>query len=306
VAWLSGMIGLGATRLLLAIRLFLRVGGREEGVVAEAIPDETDPVYFHQWVFLSLNGVLESFSANIDNLFLAWLLSGAAFAVYFIGSYEIPLTGLLVSVAGTFINVQIRKYYLEDDSILRMFHTVCLIQSFLLFPLFFFLQIHSVVLFDLFFHGKYGESVGIFLISSCILPFRIANYTAILQNKMKGRLIISGSILGMIAKLLLCLLLYRWAGVKGVAAAVVIGTVIQMGYYLYHSAILLGVRIYRVLPLKSLLLYFLASGIISLAEARLSSGLPVLQQLIAGAMTLLLLSGVPFYVYYRKIRRPNG
>ncbi len=113
LAWLSGMIGLGATRLLLAIRLFLRVGGREEGVAAEAIPDQTGPVNFHQWAFLSLNGVLESFSANIDKLFLAWLLPAAAFAVYFIGSYEIPLTGLLVSVAGTFINVQIRKYYLE-------------------------------------------------------------------------------------------------------------------------------------------------------------------------------------------------
>ena len=121
------------------------------------------PVYIRQWFFLSGNETLEAFSGNIDNFFLLWLLSATAFATYFNGAYEIPLTGLLVSVAGTFINVQIRQYFLKNDNILQLFHSVALILSFILFPLFFFVQLHAGSIFSVVFQGRYNDSVPIFL-----------------------------------------------------------------------------------------------------------------------------------------------
>ncbi len=185
-------------------------------------------MYTRQWFYLSLNQGLEAFSGNIDNLFLLWLLSAPLFAIYFNGSYEIPVSGILVSAAGTFISVQVNQARSDNAGILSLFHRVCLLLACLLFPLFFFLQANAGQLFSWAFHGKYNDSVRIFLISSWILPLRIANYTVLLQNKLRSQRVFQGSLVGVIAKILLCLILYALYGVRGVAAAMVAGTGVQI------------------------------------------------------------------------------
>jgi O-antigen/teichoic acid export membrane protein len=259
--------------------------------------------YTRQWLYLSLNQGLESLSGNIDNLFLLWLLTAPLFAVYFNGSYEIPLSGILVSAAGTFISVQINQHDTDHAGILSLFHRVCLLMACLLFPLFFFVQANAGWLFSRVFQGKYDDSVQIFLIASWILPLRVANYTVLLQNKLRSQRIFQGSLLGVIAKIIFCLAGYALYGVRGVAAAMVAGTGVQIIFYLYYSARALDTKIYSVIPFRKLIVFFLLCGVLFLGGqwcvAQFLPGSGILYP----ALLLVALSAVSLAVYYPQARK---
>jgi O-antigen/teichoic acid export membrane protein len=299
-ALLAALIVPGVLRIL-----FTGIGHRESGGGQgdETGNEGTAALYTRQWVYLSLNQGLESFSGNIDNLFLLWLLTAPFFAVYFNGSYEIPVSGILVSAAGTFISVQVNQAGAGNAGILSLFRRVCLLLACLLFPLFFFLQANASLLFDWAFHGKYNDAVPIFLISTWILPLRIANYTVILQNKLRSEWVFQGSLLGVVAKILLCLLFYSIWGLRGVAAAMVAGTGAQIVFYLYHSAKTLETPLFSIMPFRKLLLFFILCGVLFgagqwfVAKFVPGSGILYPSLLLAGVTAISLL------VYYPQARK---
>ncbi len=294
---------LGALTLLGILRICFTGTWEKSGTIPrrEAPGDAT--LYTRQWTYLSLNQGLEAFSGNIDNLFLLWLLSAPLFAVYFNGSYEIPVSGILVSAAGTFISVQINQAGMGNAGILSLFHRVCLLLSCLLFPLFFFLQANAGLLFSWAFHGKYNDSVDIFLISSWILPLRVANYTVLLQNKMRSQRVFQGSLLGVVAKILLCTVLYNFFGVRGVAAAMVMGTGAQIVFYLYHSAKALDTRIYSVMPFLKLLLFFILFGILSFAGQWCVSRFMPGSGIVLPSLLFVTLACLSLLIYYPAARK---
>jgi O-antigen/teichoic acid export membrane protein len=252
------------------------------GEVKEPLRTDEVLVYQRQWTYLSLNETLENISKQIDKFYLLGILSASAFAIYFNGAYEIPLISILISVSGTFIIVQSRQLDLNDSDILSVFHKNSLLLSTLLFPLFFFLQLNSNSIFEILFRGKYNESVGIFQISSWIIPLRIANYTAILQTKLKSEIILRGSIMSLLIKLAGCFLFYLFWNVRGVAFAVVLGTMAQAAYYLYRSSVELKTKIDQILPVRKLAISFLISGIVSLFVRWLFLSSAPLLQIISG------------------------
>lgn len=224
-----------------------------------AVANEKD--FLDHWAFLGLNDILGVISKWIDKFFLLYILTATDFAIFFNGSFEIPLFGLLISVMGSFLMIEISKNVSLTSKIVQLYRESFLILSTLVFPLFFFLFFFRNELFALVFNNKYDASLPVFVISIFILPLRINNYSVILQCFSKGKTILIGSIFDISIAIILMLVLYPLMGTQGIALAVVVATFCQVIFYILHSAKTLHVSVLQLLPLQKLLLRFLIAGV---------------------------------------------
>lgn len=216
--------------------------------------------FLNHWRYLGMNEVLGVISKWIDKVFLLYLLTSADFAIFFNGSFEIPLFGLLISVMGSFLSIEISRNPLHIDKVKKLFRESFNALSIIVFPLFFFLLFFGKEIFSLVLNDKYNASLPVFFISIFILPLRINNYSVILQCFSKGKKILVGSVIDICVSIVLMLLFYPFMGTRGIALAIVIATYCQVFYYLWHSSKVLNIPFLQILPLKKLsirlLLYF--------------------------------------------------
>ena len=213
--------------------------------------------FLSHWVYLGLNDAVGVISKWMDKAFLLYLLTTTDFAIFFNGSFEIPLFGLLISVAGSFLLIEISGNFHLSDKIIRLFRESFNALSTIVFPLFFFLFFFQKELFSFVFNDKYNASLPIFAISIFILPIRINNYSAILQCFSEGKKILWGSVLDIFIAIILMLILYPIMHTQGIALAVVISTYCQVFYYLWHSAKILHTSVLKIVPFKKLIIRFL-------------------------------------------------
>ena len=213
--------------------------------------------FLSHWGFLGLNDSLGVLAKWIDKLFLLYLLTAAEFAVFFNGSIEVPLFGLLVGVTGNFLAIEISANLRNPRTIIELYKQSFHVLSNIVFPLFLFLFFFREDLFSLAFKDKYNASLPIFVISIFILPLRINSYSVILQCLSQGKRVLFGSLLDLSIAIILMAVLYPLMGTKGVALSVVISTYCQSYYYLWHSSKLLNTTVLHLLPLKKLGIRFL-------------------------------------------------
>ena len=216
--------------------------------------------FLQHWAFLGLNDILGVISKWIDKFFLLYILTATDFAIFFNGSFEIPLFGLLISVMGSFLLIEISKNVTLTSKIVQLYRESFLILSALVFPMFFFLFFFRNELFAFIFQNKYDASLPVFVISIFVLPLRINNYSVILQCFSKGEKILLGSILDISIAIILMLVLYPAMGTQGIALAIVVATFCQIIFYVLHSAKTLHTSVLQLLPLQKLVLRFLMLG----------------------------------------------
>lgn len=264
------------------------------------INDDTN--FFKHWILLGVNDTLGVLAKWIDKLFLLYLLSAADFAVFFNGSFEIPLFSLLVSVVGSILIIDISANTAAKENVIMLFNEGFRILSLIVFPLFLFLFFFRSELFAVVFKHKYDASIPIFLISIFILPVRINNYSSILQCYSAGNKIVKGSILDILIILVLILFLYPSLGTRGVAVAIVIGTYCQAIYYVWQSAKLLDTKILFLIPLKTLAIRLSILVLTFAAIYFAVYGLPVEVKLITGTIFTAAIILISVYFYFTKKR----
>jgi O-antigen/teichoic acid export membrane protein len=218
--------------------------------------------FFKHWTYLGLNDVLGIFSKWIDKFFLIYLLSAADFAIFFNGSFEIPLFGLVISVAGIFLTTEISDDIFSTEKIEKLFAETFSTLSVIVFPLFFFLFFFRSELFSLAFQDKYQASLPIFVISIFVLPIRINHYTVILQCFSKGNIILWGALIDILIALVCMLILYPIIGTRGIALSIVISTTVQSIFYVWQSARVLHIKTVQLVPLKNLAIKWVLYGAI--------------------------------------------
>ena len=272
---------------------------RREDSNAEVAQDKT---FLKHWIYLGLNDIFGVIAKWIDKLFLLYLLTAADFAIFFNGSFEIPLFGLLISVVGSILLIDIAGIISAKPKVIKIFNEGFRILSIIVFPLFLFLFFFRVELFAIIFNHKYDASIPVFLISIFILPVRINNYSSILQCYSSGNKILYGSILDILIILILMLFLYPAMGTQGVALAIVIGTYCQALYYLWQSAKVLNTNILSLIPLKALSVTFVVMLIFFTVLYYGLNKTPYEVRLVTGmiATVLIILTGV--YLYFSKKR----
>ncbi|MEO5782250.1 MAG: oligosaccharide flippase family protein [Ginsengibacter sp.] len=270
----------------------------------ELVPEQlNDKLYFKHWIYLGLNDVTGVLSRWVDKLLLVYLLTPTDFALFFNGSFEIPLFGLLVSVIGSVMLIEISKNISTKEKVVQLFTESSRLLSVIVFPLFFFLLFFRTELFEVVFKNKYDASISIFIISIFVLPIRINNYSSILQYYQKGNKIMYGSLLDICLAVILMLSLYPLFGTRGVALAVVIATYCQVFYYLWQSAKVLHTGILSLFPIKTLSVTFvimllLFTGLYFMIE-RFSDSI----KLFGGMIFTIIIILTGLYLYFKK--QPN-
>lgn len=257
-----------------------------------------------KWLLLGSNDVLSAFIVWLDKWLVLLLLPAAQFAIYFNGTYEIPLFGLLLSAAGSISIVHISaKATDKKQSLSATYRKTSLFLSSVIFPLFGFLLLYSDTLFAFLFHGKYIESVPIFQFSCLVLPVRIINSTTGLQAWQRPDLILKGTLLDFVIACIFGIILYCFMGLKGLALAFVLSTYFQVGYYLWNTARLSMIRLRDLLPYKKILILLLSSLLITFSAScfihRITS--EIIQLAAGSAVCGLLILG--FFAYnYKEIK----
>ena len=258
-------------------------------------------IYFRHWIYLGLNDALGILAKWIDKLFLLYLLTTADFAVFFNGSFEIPLFSLLVSIIGNILLIDISANIAAKENVIQLFNEAFRILSIIVFPLFLFLFLYRIELFAVIFKHRYDASIPVFMISIFILPARINSYSSILQCYSSGDKIIKGSALDIFIILILMLSLYPVWGTKGVALAIVIGTYCQVFYYLWHSAKVLKTRLSFLIPLKMLISRFFILLLIFGTLYFVSYKFSVEVRLIIGTIFTIVIILISLYFYFVKM-----
>lgn len=216
--------------------------------------------FLSNWGFTGINDVISIISKWIDKLILIYLLTPSEFAIFFNGSIEIPAIGIILGMTGGYMMMQMTRSTPQKEWVATVFKENYHLLSSIIFPLFFFLLFFRQDVFVVFFGEKYLPSIPIFVITILILPFRINHFGTILQVYAKGNIITRGAVLDLILATALIFSLYPVWGMKGAAAAGVISTVIQLGYYLYQSAKVLNVSVGHLLPDAKLFVRFVIVG----------------------------------------------
>lgn len=208
-----------------------------------------------QWIYLGLNDVAGIVFKWLDKWLILSLISVTQFAVYFNGSYEIPVFGLMLSAVSNIILVDLAAGNIFDiNKIKSLFQNSSQLLASVVFPSFCFLFFYSQSFFTFIFSEKYSDAIPIFLISIFILPTRITNYTAVLQVNNRTDIILKGAMLDLLLAVIFMAVLYPVWQLKGLALAFVLSTYIQAAYYLWYTSKIINKRISYFFPFKILVI----------------------------------------------------
>jgi O-antigen/teichoic acid export membrane protein len=217
-----------------------------------------------QWFYLGLYDVISVVFKWLDKWVILFFISITQFAVYFNGSYEIPIFGLMLSAVGNIMLVDLSAQ--NSDTALKiktLFENSSLLLAAIVFPSFCFLFFYNHEFFILIFSAKYADAIPVFVISIFVLPLRITNFTAALQVYHRNDLIVKGAVLDLCIAIVLMLVLYPLLQMKGLALAFVLSTYVQAAYYLWHTGKLINKKISYFFPVKKLFFLLLLSSVIS-------------------------------------------
>jgi O-antigen/teichoic acid export membrane protein len=228
-----------------------------------ALPSKTVKPLGNQWLYLGLYDVLSVVFKWVDKWVILFFISASQFAVYFNGSYEIPLFGLMISAVGSIMLVDLSGQNDNATKVKSLFKNSSKLLASIVFPSFCFLFFYNQDFFTLIFSVKYIAAIPIFTISIFILPLRITNFTAALQVYNRNDLIVKGAVLDLIIAVVLMAILYPILKLQGLALAFVLSTYVQAGYYLWHTGKLINKKISYFFPFKKLFFIMTSSAIIT-------------------------------------------
>ena len=241
-----------------------------------------------QWMHLGLFEVINVLFKWLDKWVILFFLSLTQFAIYFNGSYEIPVYALMLSAVGNIMLVQMSSIKQDSkEKIKDIFHKSALFLAPIVFSSFCFLVFYYKPFFLFLFSEKYNESVPIFFIAIFIIPVRITNYTSILQVLNKSNLIVRGAILDFITAIILLLIFFPVFKLQGVILSFVISTWVQAGYYLYQTSKLLKIPFSSTLPFMKLFKILLIAIVVTLIGFAISYNFNYMVKLITGVITTL-------------------
>ncbi len=254
----------------------------------------------NQWAFLGVNDLLGVFARWIDKLILIYLLTPKDFAIFFNGSIEIPLFGMITSVIGSIMLVEIASKIDIKKHAVTIFNENFLMLSCIVFPVFWFLLFYRNELFFVAFGHKYDASIQIFLIGLMVVPLRINNYGVILQCYNKSGEVLKGSVYDLLIALALMPVLYYFFGVKGITLSIVISTYFQLFYYLKKSAKVLDISILQLIPVYILFKKLLITAVIYLIVFVIFQNAGLYIRLSASIALTFIVIGISLYNYFKK------
>lgn len=282
--WLLPVAALKLLLLLRAVLVFLK---QPAGNDSQAFKPKK---IINLWLHLGFYDLSNMLIQWLDKFIVSLVLTAGTAAIYINGSVSIPFVPLALSAVSnaTLMQLSYTTGKAEKAALMRQAGRLL---SCVAYPVFFFLLFFRAEFITVVFSDKYAAAIPIFLCSLLILPVRAYSNTTILQNYHQGRLINIGVVLDYIVAIAIMYPLYRLLGLAGIALSFVLSTYVQVLFYLYFSAKLLGQPMHHLVPLKNWTLKLLGFGLLSFGLYQvLSQLLAPLYMLVAGCSVIGLAS----------------
>ena len=258
------------------------------------------------WFHMGVYEVSQNLFRWIDKFVIATLFSASVSAVYYNGAVDVPFLPLLLGAVGSAALMQLSVDKSIDAPVVMMNKSGRVLSS-IVFPIFFFLVLFRYEFIETVFSAKYHDSVPIFLASILVLPFRAYNFTVVLQNKHEGRIINTGVVIDLLIACLLMYPLYRLLSFPGIAISFVISTIIQAGYYVYHTSRVLNVKWTELLPLQNWATKFIVFAFLFIGiHYAIATQFNQIQVLFLGALFTVIVSATSFIIELKNTRLKYG
>ena len=208
------------------------------------------------WMHVGIYDVMQRVFTWIDKFAISLLFASGVSAVYFNGTFDIPFLPLLLGAVSSAALMQMSGFSKKGDTeqSVAIANQTARILSAVVFPLFFFLFLFREELFTVLLTAKYAEAIPIFAVTVLVVPLRAYNFTSILQNRHKGRVINTGALMDLVLAIALMYPLYQLFELKGIAMSFVISSYVQGAYYLYHTGKVLKTPVLQLIPLTNWLI----------------------------------------------------
>lgn len=138
-----------------------------------------DPAFFKEHLYYAvpfgLAGILWTMQVDLHYYFVSYRFGEAAYAVYAVGCFQLPLLAMLVESVVSVLIPRMSELQLEKDTreMIRVTARAMQKLAFAYFPAYVFLFITSETFITTLFTKRYSASVPIFLIFLTLLPFTI-------------------------------------------------------------------------------------------------------------------------------------
>jgi O-antigen/teichoic acid export membrane protein len=193
---------------------------------------------------LGAAGVLMIVQTDLHNYFVSNHFGPALFAVYSVGTLQLPLMGLLQEATNSVLipRVSMLEKYGEHDEIVYLMARAARKLAAVYFPVYVFLTVAGREFIRFLFTARFAESWPIFAVNLTLLPLGVVLLDPLYRSFERERYFLLRLRFGMALVLILALWLFTARlGMIGVIAMVVLFAAFERGVMAIHFARLLGV-----------------------------------------------------------------
>jgi O-antigen/teichoic acid export membrane protein len=223
---------------------------------------------------------------NFHQYFVAAHVGAAAFAVYAVGCFQLPIVDMLYTPISEVMQLGIAEHDRDGDRAgpQRLFHEAVARLSLAFLPTMALLWICAPELITTLFTARYREAVPIFRIAILSIPLSALPLDGVMKARAENRFLLAVSVAKLGLTVALVVLGFRAYGMEGAAGGWVAAEALARGILLFRTGQLLG-SVRAVLPWRPLALQAVAAAVATpvalMAMRAAGSKAPV--QLIAGA-----------------------
>jgi O-antigen/teichoic acid export membrane protein len=250
---------------------------------------------------LALTGLAGQIAFALDRLVVSAHFSPAKYAIYVVGSVELPIAVLIQQSANSVLIPALAARHVAEDhmGVALLWKEAIRKTSLIMLPLFAFFMIMAGAIVSVLFGPHFAESVIIFRIYLFLLPLRIATYGLIPQAIGKTSINFSASLVSLVVNAILAVAFVEIFGFIGPAIATPVATIILVAYYLVRLRPLVVIKLSELLPLRLIL------GNLALALVATLPLIPVLL-IIDGNLPRLIIGSIIYILFFVAAARISG
>lgn len=215
------------------------------------------------WLATGLYDLSQSVVKHLDKYLLSFLLAKELFGVYSLLTYEIPIFAIVFASLRSSTSIFLSSHQKDERHTRKFIRTVGKLLGFFIIPSVLFLAFFAKEVIAILFSDKYVAYAPFFIISVVKMLAYNFVFSAVLQYFEKVSIINKGVIIDFVISVVLAIPLYFLLGLEGIILSIVISTFVQIGYYTYHSKILLQSTWKQILPIRPWLMQLLFFGVLT-------------------------------------------
>lgn len=203
----------------------------------------------------------------LDKIFVAVAFTPVHFAIYSVGSFEVPLDVIVQASVANILRARLPYLIKTNDyaEIIRLWKESVRKQALIVLPVFAFFAVNAGVIIPLVFTEAYTESVSIFRIYLLSMPLQIVCLSLFPQSFGKTRINFYISVAALGFNVVAVPALLYTVGFWGPAIAAVLSMYFASACYLFVAVRLLNTRLKDFIPLGTVMKIALCAGLASLS-----------------------------------------